>query len=670
MDSVKKIALDKLAECIQSNRNFVLQGGAGSGKTETLKQVLEYTSENYPDKKVVCITHTNLAVEEIISRVGDGYTISTIHSFLNTFIKDYKKNIHQVIFEIFKLDKIERKDVSEYTDEKEQKLTEHKNFKKLHEKYANKLYTVKEESTEKVTGKREYDRAPENYNLELNTKIDTLNNQMMEIINASDFNKIGYNETRFDSFKDLTFSHDSLLKVASLLFQRYPLLSKIVQDKFDFIFIDEYQDAHKDIIDVLLKIIPSESKIVIGLFGDSMQGIYEDGIGDVEEYISNGKLNKIEKEDNYRCSKQVIDFINQHRNDGLKQEVAFKTNEGVLETIEKRQGEVKLYYSIYEGAKPHVRSSFEDKEKYLNTLKSLINNVEEKHVGFKKLMLTNKSISSEVGFKNLYDVFNDRYYDVKDEIEKCLTRIQLIDLVELCDAYRNKNYNFILTKIKKAGFELNTNADKKKVSEILDNVTTSSKSAFEVLELAFEHKLLKKSDSYLAYINRKDSFIEELSKDEFYVVFKKQYEEGMNTFSRMSPIISDLENEKFNDYEKLYKKERFYIELFSDKIKFDEIFKYFGYLNEETDYITMHKTKGSGIQNVLIVLDEYFWAKYNFKTIFDSNETNDERKLYNQKLFYVACSRAIKNLVCVKLILSDEEDDLISFFPNNEKLTI
>ena len=138
----------------------------------------------------------------------------------------------------------------------------------------------------------------------------------------------------------------------------------------------------------------------------------------------------------------------------------------------------------------------------------------------------------------------------------------------------------------------------------------------------------------------------------------------------MSPIISDLENEKFNDYEKLYKKERFYIELFSDKIKFDEIFKYFGYLNEETDYITMHKTKGSGIQNVLIVLDEYFWPKYNFKTIFDSNETNDERKLYNQKLFYVACSRAIKNLVCVKLILSDEEDDLISFFPNNEKLTI
>jgi len=50
MDSVKT-ALDKLVECIKLNQNFVLQGGAGSGKTETLKQVLEYISENYPNAK-------------------------------------------------------------------------------------------------------------------------------------------------------------------------------------------------------------------------------------------------------------------------------------------------------------------------------------------------------------------------------------------------------------------------------------------------------------------------------------------------------------------------------------------------------------------------------------------------------------------------------------------
>ncbi len=88
MDSKKLTALDHVFSCIANNKNFVLQGGAGSGKTESLKRVLEHLSSNYSGKKIACITHTNLAVDEIISRVGNDYTISTIHSFLNSLIKD------------------------------------------------------------------------------------------------------------------------------------------------------------------------------------------------------------------------------------------------------------------------------------------------------------------------------------------------------------------------------------------------------------------------------------------------------------------------------------------------------------------------------------------------------------------------------------------------------
>ena len=111
------IAIEKIKEVIDNNQkpeekfqNFVLQGGAGSGKTESLKQILEYITENYPDKKGVCITLTNVAVEEIKNRVGEksNFLVSTIHSFLNDLIKDYKKNIHQVIFEIFKIEEINR----------------------------------------------------------------------------------------------------------------------------------------------------------------------------------------------------------------------------------------------------------------------------------------------------------------------------------------------------------------------------------------------------------------------------------------------------------------------------------------------------------------------------------------------------------------------------------
>ena len=96
------IAIDKIKKIIEVNqiknenfKNFVLQGGAGSGKTESLKEIISYISEKYPDKTIACITHTNVAVDEIKLRVGDNrHNISTIHSFLNDLIKNYKKK-HQ-----------------------------------------------------------------------------------------------------------------------------------------------------------------------------------------------------------------------------------------------------------------------------------------------------------------------------------------------------------------------------------------------------------------------------------------------------------------------------------------------------------------------------------------------------------------------------------------------
>jgi DNA helicase-2/ATP-dependent DNA helicase PcrA len=653
MDS-KITALEQVFNCIKEGRNFVLQGGAGSGKTESLKRVIEHISTEYPGKKIACITHTNLAVDEIKSRVDDDYTICTIHSFLNDLIKNYKRNLHQVIGEIFKLKMIES--------------TEHEDYKKSYGRYASSLFVVKGETISKVIGKRDYDKDAAGYNDLLNTQIESLNNEIVSLIKDKDYNEVKYNETRFDSFRDLTFGHDSLLQMASLLFENYPLLSKILQDKYDFIFVDEYQDTNKAIVDIFLNKILADSKTIIGLFGDSMQGIYDDGIGDVEEYINSGLLKKVEKEDNYRCSEQVIKFINQLRNDGLKQEVAFKTKDGVLETIDDRQGEVKLYYSVYNGVRT-ASGNPQNKEEYLQHLNSLIKHVDEANEGFKKLMLTNKSIASEVGFENLYSVFNDRYVDVKDEIEKDLARLQLLDLAELSKAYSAKNYNFVITELKKAEFLVTTVEDKKKISSILDEIVVSEHGAMELLEIAFENKLLKKSDSYNSYINRKESFMNYIRKDEFYPTFKSQYDSGQNTFARMAKEIEDLNEEVFKEYLRLYKKEKFYNDLFSSKIKFKEIISYISYLNEETSNITMHKTKGSGINNVMVVLDEYFWyQKYKFNTIFDPNEPNLKKKLYNQKLFYVTCSRAIEKLICIKVIAAEEKDDLLKYFVNHEEI--
>ena len=59
-------AIDACKEHITSHTSFVLRGGAGSGKTESLKELLLYLYQSNPNAKVICITHTNAAVQEIV----------------------------------------------------------------------------------------------------------------------------------------------------------------------------------------------------------------------------------------------------------------------------------------------------------------------------------------------------------------------------------------------------------------------------------------------------------------------------------------------------------------------------------------------------------------------------------------------------------------------------
>lgn len=665
IEQIKQI-IDENQNTVKEFKNFVLQGGAGSGKTESLKQILEFITENHPDKKGVCITLTNVAVEEIKARVGEknNFIVSTIHSFLNDLIKDYKKNIHEVIFEIFKVEKIIREVLIIGDDEKEYNKNEHEKFKKLYGKHSGMLFTTTGEKTSKVTGKREYDKEPIKFNNYLNTEVDKLNQIILAEINSIDYNKIRYNETRYNNFRELSFGHDELLHIASILFKKHELLGKIVSDKFDFILIDEYQDTSEKIVDIFLNSIPKNNKTTIGFFGDSMQGIYDDGIGDVEREITEKKLIKIEKEDNFRCSDKVIDFINTIRNDGLKQELALKD----LETIDDRKGEVKLYYSVY-GKKPNAFSSSEDKNKYFDTLNGLITQVSTYNPEVKKLMLTNKSISSELSFSMLYKIFNDRYTEVKEEIEKTLARIQLIELYELCYAYKNKNYNFVLTKLTKNGFKLKTLTDKVKINEIFNELLNSTESVINVLDIAFKSNLINKSDSYKQYIFNKDTFLESLKANDRFQQLEILYIHGGNTSARMIEKDPKVSDEEFVEFDKNRKRKTFYNELFSEKLKFSEVLNYYNYIDENTisDYITMHKTKGSGIENVMVVMDEYFWNNYNFKSIYDVDEQDLNRKLKNQKLFYVACSRTIKNLICVRLVSDNEEEkQLLDFFKGFE----
>ncbi len=94
---------------------------------------------------------------------------------------------------------------------------------------------------------------------------------------------------------------------------------------------------------------------------------------------------------------------------------------------------------------------------------------------------------------------------------------------------------------------------------------------------------------------------------------------------------------------------------------------YTRYLNEETEYITMHKTKGTSIPSVIVVIEEYFWNEYDFSLIHSQSiEGKSKKRNDSQKSIYVACSRAKNNLICIRVLVKDELNDFLKVFPNAE----
>lgn len=661
-------AVDQCKKCIDNKRSFVLQGGAGSGKTESLKELLIYISQTNPKAKVMCITHTNVAVNEIRSRTGNAFPVSTIHSFLNSLIKDYKKNMHTVIGDLFLIPEFVASEKNEDISDKEYKKNEHERYKKAYEKYADKHYQMTRESVAKVVGKRDYDKDPEAFNKLLNDGIKTINQKIGEEISSRDYSTIRYNDTSFDSLKDLTYGHDGLLKVFHLLINKYPLLSKMIADRYDYIFIDEYQDTNADIVCDLIQ-VSQNSELTLCLFGDSMQSIYSDGVGNVDEYVGDSLIS-IPKPDNYRCAYEIIKFVNPLRLDGLEQKVAFKRKaNGEIETEESRHGFAKVLYSIC-GQKPNARSSEEEKALYQSKIDELIRKAKEFCPNAKILMLTNKAIAEKNRFQNLYRIFDNRYYDVGDHMEKYLSSIQVLEFCDICNAYLRGEYNTLIKSIRLNGYSIRSLSDKKKINDIMATIVSDSNlSMWQAIELATEKKLIKLSDSCINKIESERAFIEKYSNDEFYKRFKEQYLAGSNTYNKIKDMIDIPSEDVFDDWESIYKRERFINELLSPDLKFIEALNYSKYLAEETEYITMHKTKGSSIQSVIVVMDEFFWNEYKFSSLYSpKSDTNIDRVINSKKLIYVACSRAMSGLVCVKVLTADEVDAFRCAFPNAEQI--
>jgi len=98
-------ALEQLYSALNSKQSFRLEAGAGAGKTYSLIKALKYlidndsTSLSKNNQQIACITYTNVAKEEIISRTDNNPVIfaETIHGFCWGMINGLQKQMRQFI---------------------------------------------------------------------------------------------------------------------------------------------------------------------------------------------------------------------------------------------------------------------------------------------------------------------------------------------------------------------------------------------------------------------------------------------------------------------------------------------------------------------------------------------------------------------------------------------
>ena len=615
-DEVKEIL-----QCIENKKNFVLTGGAGSGKTYSLVSLIQEIGRLYPNKSIICITYTNNAVAEIKSRISnDKLFVSTIHEFLWKIIKKYQKELKETIIELI------------YREE---------------EKY--KKFTLPKDNLEKNEMK---------INLEY-----FLNSEIV------------YDEYySLKSEEDSKIGHDEVLLIAEKMFEKYSKLCDILKDNANFIFIDEYQDTSEEVANIFLNHInKSKKENIIGFFGDSMQSIYETGIGNIKD----DSLKRINKIQNRRNLLKVIELTNKLRDDGIKQIPSKNTKETNIDekTGKIKEGNVKFIYSdnniLEELKKTYIFNDWDFK----NTLNT------------KELRLTHKLNAENSGFNELYNLYtNDFIYS------KLISKLKEKKISEDEDI---NNFGYIIEKfpifsgkgkIKKNILEQVDMKSKKEIEKIKDIEWGKIKNSFINKDSLLGYKFNGLTEKYESTSNR-DKILQKLdliyesinlyNENKYVELFKKlkikisSYEDKIKIRKEMNELIELMKSQNDKIYEIIdkannilnIKNDERYIEFIENKgwylwnrikdISFSEYVKSIEYQKEYFPYSTQHSVKGSEFNNVLVILDNGKWSKYNFnlllENIFDENNILDKTKkdIFNRtkKLFYVCCTRAKENLI-------------------------
>lgn len=642
----------KIFNCLDNFQSFCFEAGAGAGKTYSLVSSIEYLiQKNYEiiskrDKKILCITYTNVAKDEILERIGKNSSVqvSTIHDFLWSIIKNQKKLLKQLHVNKIKV----------VVEEKKKEFSEAKIYTQLNnaERYrvifgGKEFQQIFWDNYSK--GAKEFKEFINDYLQQLDAflEISNVNEFKKEMKAYFTFNKLNDVLRNLNNFeqesveylpnrnRDLLdkfiISHDTLLDYAKEIFEKSTFMKKILIDTYPYVLIDEYQDTDQRVIDIFesLRVYEySKNQFLVGFFGDSAQNIFSNGVGSLNE---SNELIKIKKKYNRRSSQNIINTCNLIRNDQIKQK-------SIYENFDRGKCE---FYIIGEN-NPNLENYLKEMALHPNTTFLLMKN--EDIVQKRKFYEIYSYIKSQTIFSG------ENYGRISNEfLTKNPNNLgwffrQILAILYFCDMLIHKRTTIkpiidLLPKGNYSYFNI-----KKFVKYFTENISLES-TLRDTINI-----LLTYSDS-----------INGLTITKKLLQLDENIQTGEDIWKKLNNRLVDYFGEPMNDVSNSVKNDE---KNFFD-FKIGELLNWVNYIKDKGtsdgyQYFTLHGSKGLEFENVVVVIENSFarekdYCKYYFENYL-IKDPRDRKYFEFRNLFYVACSRAIKDLKVI--YLNDNCSDL------------
>ena len=353
------IELKNSDELIDIDENFKLTAGPGSGKTRFLinhiHNVNKTSHKLKNGQKIACITHTNVAVDEIKKRLKNTVNeveVNTIHSFL------YKHIVKPYIWIVANDLNIDLNSLS--------------SIKKCFPSYSllpqSYPWVLKQHGTEKIL----------NLLKNLNWTLDQFNNPIIKSPETIHVPYAFLDEYKQNCWKKGLLSPEDILFFSYTILIKNPKILDILKIKFPYIFLDEFQDTSLFQCEIV-KLLANNG-ITIGIIGDYAQSIYKFQGAELElftNFETDIELQEYILKNNYRSTKNIINILNNIRKDDFEQECYKKEENSKIKPKIIVGNRIEAYKKSKELLSTSNFYSLAYKSKDINSLKFELNNSDE-----------------------------------------------------------------------------------------------------------------------------------------------------------------------------------------------------------------------------------------------------------------------------------------------------